>query len=244
MNVGKETLSHSDNFVMTGHRVAGFEGKDAAFIAHLVANSMTIRIPGTTILILVATSLALSGCVSSPTYGTGKTAGSQLLTDISDIASIAPKKSKGIEYAPRPELVRPVAGAPLPQPQESAKVQAGGVWPESPEAKRDRLRAEATAAQDDPLFVAKIKNDGFGVQKEELTPAEQQASFRAARKANTAGSPTSRTYLSEPPLDYRAPAATAATGDLGEPEKKKERRLKKEASKGKSKSWRDFVPWL
>jgi hypothetical protein len=141
----------------------------------------------------------------------------------------------------------PGAGAPRRRraSARAAKTLAAANWPESPEQRRIRLKAEATAAQNDPLFVPTIKNDGYGVQTAALTPAEQQARFRAARKANTAGSPTSRAFLSEPPLEYRAPAATAEAGVLGEDELKKEKRLKREAQKKSgSKSWRDLVPWL
>jgi hypothetical protein len=204
---------------------------------------MAFRTPLLAILLAGTSSIALTGCVSSPTYGTGKTSGAQLLEDVSNVANVVPKGQKEkIDYAPRPELVRPAAGAALPPPQESAKASAN--WPESPEQRRARLKAEATAAQDDPLYVPTIKNDGYGVQKGQLTPEEQQARFRAARKANTAGSPNSRAFLSEPPLDYRQPSDTAPVGDLGEDEKKKERRLKREATKGKGRNWRDFVPWL
>ncbi len=206
---------------------------------------MAIRGFGIVFGIVSLAGLILGGCVSSPTYGTGKTSSAQLGEDLSNIISIAPKPKEKIDYAPRPDLVRPAAGAPLPAPQESAKTVAAANWPESPEQRRARLKADATAAQNDPLFVPTIKNDGFGVQTAALTPAEQQASFRAARKANTAGSPNTRAFLSEPPLEYRAPSETAAVGEIGEDELKKEKRLKREASKKSgSKSWRDFVPWL
>lgn len=226
---------------MSGHALAGFCGEGAAD-DKLVKQQMALRSPVLVFLFAGASSLALSGC-QSPTYGTGKTSGSQLLEDVGSIASVVPKgKTEKIAYTPRPELVRPAAGAPLPPPQENAKASAN--WPESPEERRTRLKAEATAAQDDPLFVPKIKNDGFGVQEGQLTPEEQQARFQAARKANTAGSSNKRAFLSEPPLDYRIPAETAPVGDVGEDEKKKERRLKREATKGKGRTWRDLVPWL
>ena len=206
---------------------------------------MAIRANTFTLTVLAAGGLALAGCVSSPTYGTGKTANSQLLEDVGNMATLKSKPKEKIDYAPRPELVRPAAGAPLPAPQQGAKAAAAANWPESPEQRRARLRADATAAQDDPLFVPTIKNDGYGVQAATLTPEEQQARFRAARQANTAGSPNTRAFLSEPPLEYRQPADSAAVGDLGEDEKKKERRLKREAlKKGGGKTWRDFVPWL
>lgn len=230
---------------MTGLAPAGIKRQERAWIWFLVITGMAIRNFGAVFGVLAASVLVMSGCVSSPTYGTGKTASSQLLEDVSSIASIAPKPKSKIDYAPRPELVRPAAGAALPAPQESAKTVAAANWPESPEQRRIRLKADATAAQDDPLFVPTIKNDGYGVQTAALTPDEQQARFRAARKANTAGSPTSRTFLSEPPLNYRVPSDTAEVGNIGEDEKKKERRLKREAQKkGGGKSWRDFVPWL
>jgi hypothetical protein len=206
---------------------------------------MAIRDFGIAIGLMSAAGLALGGCVSSPTYGTGKSSSAQLAEDLSGIMSIAPKPKEKIDYAPRPELVRPAAGEALPAPKDSAKTLAAANWPESPEQRRARLKADATAAQNDPLFVPTIKNDGFGVQEGSLTPAEQQARFRAARKANSAGSPNTRAFLSEPPLEYRAPADTAAVGELGEDELKKERRLKREAQKKSGgRTWRDFVPWL
>jgi hypothetical protein len=206
---------------------------------------MVNRISGISFGLLGMAALALGGCVSSPTYGTGRSSGAQLADDLGNIISVGPKTKEKIDYAPRPDLVRPAAGEGLPAPQDSAIDVASANWPESPEQRRARLRAEATAGQNDPNFVSKIKNDGFGVQTAALTPAEQQAKFRAARKSNTAGSPNKRAYLSEPPLEYRDPAASAEVGALGEDELKKERRLKREASKkAGGKSWRDFVPWL
>ncbi len=53
-----------------------------------------------------------------------------------------------------------------------------------------------------------------------------------------------RRTLTEPPLEYRVPAATAAADELGEDEYKKERRLKREAKKKGGSTWRDLVPWL
>ncbi len=47
--------------------------------------------------------------------------------------------------------------------------------------------------------------------------------------ASKQGNPTVRRTLTEPPLEYRQPAATAPTDELGEDEFKKQRRLKAEA---------------
>jgi hypothetical protein len=54
-----------------------------------------------------------------------------------------------------------------------------------------------------------------------------------------------RRTLTEPPVEYRQPVATAPADELGEDEYKKQRRLKAEAKKaGGGSSWRDLVPWL
>ncbi len=81
------------------------------------------------------------GLRRSPTYGTDKTANEQLLGDVSNILSLGPQKRARIEYKPRPDLVRPVKGAPaaLPPPQDSITTAGTGAWPESPEQKRARL---------------------------------------------------------------------------------------------------------
>lgn len=211
---------------------------------------------------LVVSALALAGCMSSPTYGTDKTSSEQLIGDLSNAFSLAPPKHQAIDYKPRPELVKPAPGQKesLPQPQDSITQTASAEWPESPEQRRARLRAEATEHRDDPNFDSPIIND-IGVKPEtpkqvtngpgSITTARNSGND-AARKAeinrrlveSQQGDPTSRKYLSEPPLTYRAAADTAPKNDIGEDEYKKERRLKKEAAarSGKS-SWGDWWPW-
>ena len=73
---------------------------------------MTRRHPARAALLapLVASGLALSGCMSSPTYGTDKTASEQLVGDLSNAFSIAPQKRPAIDYKPRPALVKPAPG--------------------------------------------------------------------------------------------------------------------------------------
>jgi hypothetical protein len=207
-------------------------------------------------------SLALGGCMSSPTYGTDKTAGSQLFDDVSNMASISPKKTSQIAYNPRPDLVRPAEGkAPqLPDPQSGIDTANNPNWPESPEARRKRIRDVATANQNNPNFTPEVEND-FTVatpQKNDMSQAgtyndkvppnqgaqkDASAEFRARKLTATAGSPTTRRYLSEPPLAYRQPAPTAATNDLGEDEAKKERERKAAAKKDKGFSLKNLIPW-
>ncbi|MDR0251831.1 MAG: hypothetical protein LBI75_01445, partial [Brucellaceae bacterium] len=116
-------------------------------------------------------SLGLAGCVSDPTYGTGKSASSQLLDDMSSIATMGPKRNTGLEYKPRPDLVKPVAGQKesLPQPQQSVARAGDPSWPESPEERRKRLRAEMMekAAEQDDVLMEKYL-DGTSLTIEEI----------------------------------------------------------------------------
>ena len=54
----------------------------------------------------------------------------------------------------------------------------------------------------------------------------QGEAFQRKLAASKQGSPTVRRTLTEPPLEYRQPAPTAAADELGEDEYKKQRRLK------------------
>lgn len=210
---------------------------------------------------LVASGLALAGCVGSPTYGTDKTAGEQLAGDLSGAFSFAPKRKEQIDYKPRPTLVKPAPGQKeaLPAPQDSIQT-ASAEWPESPEQRRARLRADATAHQDDPDYQSQIvddvQTDPESVRKAmadsgsshppRWTPADSDKGRAAEIQRRLAdskqGDPNTRKYLSEPPVQYRVASDTAPQGDLGEDEYKKERRLKKEAGKGSG--WFDWLPSL
>jgi hypothetical protein len=202
--------------------------------------------------------MLVAGCVSSPTYGTARTANAQLTSDLSSMFSMRTNRGAAPDYRPRPELVKPATTTELPQPQESITA-SSSEWPESPEQKRARILSEISdepGNNADPLVVddmggPKPKRASFETpsqrQDREAAPQSAQES-RATRErynkrvAETTVSPTSRKYLSEPPLEYRVPAATAPVGDVGEDEAKKARRLKKAARKGGG--WRDLVPWL
>ncbi|RWF42056.1 MAG: hypothetical protein EOS65_10355, partial [Mesorhizobium sp.] len=194
---------------------------------------------------LVVSGLALSGCMGSPTYGTDKPAATQLADDLSSAFSITPKRKEQIDYKPRPDLVKPAPGQKgnLPPPQESIET-ASADWPESPEQRRARLRADATAHQDDPAYQSQIvddvQTDPAAVKKAmadsasshppRWTPADSDKGRAAEIQRRMAegkqGDPNTRKYLSEPPLAYRVASDAAPQGELGEDEYKKERRLK------------------
>jgi hypothetical protein len=216
---------------------------------------------------LVVSGLLVSGCMSSPTYGTGTTQAKQLTTDVTTMFSLKPKPATA-EYAPRPELVKPTTPTTeLPAPQENIVASAGDQWPESPEQRRARIRADATENREKQGWEPEVIND-ISADEQPKSAAARGASPRgvesgvaAAGKAEDLnkkgaearlklaatkqGSPTVRRTLTEPPIEYRQPAPTAATDELGEDEYKKQRRLKAEAAKAAGNtSWRDLVPWL
>ena len=104
---------------------------------------------------VIASSLLLGGCMSSPTYGTDKTATEQLLSDVSNIASVQSKRKAPIDYKPRPELVRPAKGedlTQLPAPQDDVTSSTNPDWPELPEQRRTRLVNEINENRDKPGF--------------------------------------------------------------------------------------------
>lgn len=207
---------------------------------------------------LLSVALLASGCLSSPTYGTDKTATEQLVQDVTSVVSLAPPKKAPIDYKPRAELVKPAPGqaAELPAPQQRLASADNPEWPESPEQRRARLRQEATENQDNPGYKSPIINDMAlaepapaprdshtrQIGETDRTDDQKRQEVLRLRAEQRQGSPTNRKYLSEPPLDYRQPAATAATDELGEDELKKQRRAKKAASKGWS--VKDYIPWL
>jgi len=206
---------------------------------------------------LIAASLTLSGCLG-PTYGTDKSSTVQLMDDLGNIASIGQKnKSAGIEYKPRPAIVQPSDTANLPAPQQNV-VENNPAWVESPEETRARLIAEADANPNGTGFRSPLARqgtssgagvntvgraaDGPPTERDTLQSNKQREAYKEARKIQQGAYSDRRRYLSDPPLTYRQPAATAPVGDLGEPERAKERRRIAEATKAGT-GKRSWWPW-
>lgn len=201
---------------------------------------------------------SVAGCLAGPTYGTGKGSNEQLLEDITGVLSLGPKDEARIEYKPRPELVK-TASAELPAPQDPVATGSNPAWPESPEERRARVRADATTKRDDPNFRPEVDADSGPVASAQqvrhtrgdsvpmdgtsgVVGAEsQRQDFKRRLAQSQQGSPTTRRYLSEPPLEYRVPSATAPTDELGEDEWRKERDRKREARKKPGRSWADVL---
>jgi hypothetical protein len=203
----------------------------------------------------------VSGCMNSPTYGTDKTANKQLMEDLSNIASFQGKKRPPIEYSPRPDLVKPSkeSVAVLPQPQDPITQTAAADWPESPEQRLARIRADATANQNNPNYDSPVVPDvmesnassgrekklgqawrAFESGNQSLAELNAEKAKYAKRKQELdAANAGNRRYLSDPPPDYEQAYVSAPQGDPGEDEYKKERRKKREATRNRA--WWDQI---
>ncbi|MCF3641459.1 hypothetical protein LXM94_15910 [Rhizobium sp. TRM95111] len=190
---------------------------------------------------LIGAMLLLSGCIGGPTYGTDKTAGEQLVDDLGNAVMLRPGngEEREIKYQPRGSLVLPKDENKLVEPQQSlAGSDNNPQWVEAPEETRQRLRHEATENRHNPAYVSPLQKQGDTARK--LSAAEQREAYRAARREQQGLYADKRRYLSDPPLEYRQ-VPEEAVADLGEPEKDKERRRKKEAAiAGTGSSWWPF----
>lgn len=190
---------------------------------------------------------AASAC-QAPTYGTDKTATSQLAEDVSGILSLGPKKRTPIDYKPRPDLVKPSSTDVLPPPQQNVASSGSPEWPESPEQRLARIRNDATLNQNNALYQSPVEDDlpSVASKRQELGRSDrldesgyeppkdnrrQREEFNRRLALMKQGDPNKRRYLSDPPLTYRQPAADAPTDDIGEDEAKKERARRAAAQK-------------
>jgi hypothetical protein len=180
---------------------------------------------------LLGASFVLTGCMG-PTYGTGKSAGEQLAEDVGNAVMLIPdnKEAKNIRYQPRGGLVVPKDETALASPQQSVAGKDNPQWLENPEEMRQRLRDEADANSNDVNYRSPLASQNATNRK--LSTAEQTAAYREARRLQMGTYSDQRRYLSDPPLDYRR-LPEEAQADLGEPERVKERRRKKEAKAAK-----------
>ncbi len=204
---------------------------------------------------IAALPLIVSGCVGSSTYGTGKTSGEHLMEGLGGLVG-SPEKKAPINYTPRPGLVEPPKEAALPQPLEDGTSTSN--LPEDPEQRRARLRGEAPKAHERsgaiPLDFMKKKRDPDSTTqrvatkpytRDETLEPNYDARYNRKRflkyKAEIAGvsGAAPRKYLTEPPSQYRTPADTAVSGEVGIDEEVKARKAKGK----KSWSWRDLNPF-
>lgn len=174
--------------------------------------------------------LSLSGCLG-PTYGTDKSAGEQLVEDLSTAVKLGRSDRTVIQYNPRPDLVKPEDTSTLPPPQQNIvkASEATGEWPESQEERLARIRKEAEEGKVRRNLALKVDENGKVINDDGVAAARID--------------PAQRVYLTDPPAEYRTPAGTADYGDLGVSESKKERARKRASNDGEG-GWRRWVPWL
>jgi hypothetical protein len=205
---------------------------------------------------LCASALTLGGCLG-PTYGTDKNATEQLIEDLSTSVKLGKKPAPPIQYNPRPGLVKPTDTSALPLPQENLE-STSDQWPESPEERLARIRAEADEGQIQSGLTRRAGGGGIvnapgqgfaasprdrGDTAGELSRQNRIAEKRQDQQLQAKANPTQRRYLTDPPTEYRQPLPTAPYGDLGKSEASKERARKKSLVEPKS-GWRKLVPWL
>ncbi len=177
--------------------------------------------------------LVLTGCVSGTTYGTGVSQEEQTIQDLSNMLTLQ-KPRNNIDYSPRPDLIVPQDKQALVEPIDDAATSSNPQWPETPEERIARVRAEAgeiDARTGDYSVEDQLrKKEGIAIQKasgEKFVPgltdrdgnvvlyrgdsqARQQVITEKKKYELTTGA--SRRYLTEPPIEYKIPAETAATG--------------------------------
>jgi hypothetical protein len=194
----------------------------------------TYRVAGT-LIALSAAAFAASSCMG-PTYGTDKTANEQLVDDLGDAFSLAPAKKTTLAYQPRGPLVKPVNDKALVAPEKNIAGRDNPQWVESPEEARLRLKAEAdenanNGSYRSPLAVSVTEG-------KVMSPEQQRAAYREARKLQDGRYTDRRRFVSEPPLEYRQVDDPSKLENLGESELVKERQRKKDAAiAGSGRQW-------
>lgn len=179
---------------------------------------------------------AVSGCVGGTTYGTGVSQEKQTLTDMYTMFNLKTEKPK-IDYSARPDLIVPQNKQALVQPVDIETTTSNPEWPETPEERIARVRAQA--GELDPRTgeykreELLRKKEGIAIEQgyseKKFIPGRtdrdgnptiyggegSQASRQEVlqRKAELSGSlGASRKYLTEPPVQYRVPVSSAPSG--------------------------------
>ncbi len=187
---------------------------------------------GACLSLVMAGSSMMSGCASSPTYGTDKTAMEQLTDDLGQSVSLTGPgpKNAGVKYTPRPSLVMPAQDQKetLVAPQQNIATKDNPQWVESPEEARSRLVKEADENSDNPSYRSPLASSA--IEGGRQTSEAQSKAYREARALQKGAYIDQRRYISDPPTEYRAVDDAAKLDDLGTPEQKKDKQRKKDAA--------------
>lgn len=185
---------------------------------------------------LLLLTAGLGGC--GATYGTGESPEMQLFSEMTGGLMDRDKKEP-INYNPRAPLVMPPtqAASALPPPVQTASA-ANANWPMDP----DQVSGGPDIPDDDnpnndinqaeyrrllPLAGAMQRpryewdnNNMDDEARDIIHSSEQQAAVRRAMNDAEGFTRTERRFLTDPPLDYREPSATAPVGEAAVPKKR------------------------
>lgn len=191
-------------------------------------------------LVMAAIGLLLSGCNAGTTYGTGVSHEKQTISDMYNILSFK-RKAPTIDYSARPDLIVPENTAALPEPVDSESTTSNPEWPETPEQRIARIRAQAGEIDprtgDYSLEEQLRRKEGINIETYDaagtfipgktdrdgnmsLNPGldEKARAKVMQRKAELDGKVdgtrvTQRRFLTEPPVEYRTPYSSAPAGE-------------------------------
>jgi hypothetical protein len=195
------------------------------------------RLPAAAAAILT---LALAGCQSGMTYGTGTSPGMQTVQDLTGLATGMGGGSKEpIDYKPRPRLVPPPATAALPPPVDPNAPALAANWPVDPDLQRAALKADIASREEaglplpafslppgaTPTPLAASIDPNRPMTKEEIeTVRKAFAAAKGTVAVDANGNPVRR-YLTDPPNVYRVPDSEAAVALADMPKSKKKKFL-------------------
>jgi hypothetical protein len=207
---------------------------------------------------LMASAIVLSSCSGGTTYGTGSSHEVATMKGVANIFSLKSKQEK-VEYQSRPDLVMPANKQALPAPVTSQDAVPNDQWPVSPEQRIASVRnaapepdwrtgelpveylnskkegiaiSRADKASRSPVwakeeqYLQDFQNDANGVsESKKAQELKDQISYSSGAK---------RKFLTEPPVEYRQPSATAEAGDLGITEEELAARKKAEIEENRA----------
>ncbi len=186
---------------------------------------------------LTGSALALAGCQSGVTYGTGKTPAMQTVEDLAGIAMLGTTETERIDYRPRAGVVTPPSAAALPVPGSGQPVSASVAnWPNDPDAQRARIRAEAAerertgaampnlnlprSAPTGPVVMRDAEQEAMGTPESKARARQMFADARGGVAVDENGVPVRR-YITDPPSEYRMPDPNAPVEIAEKPKQRK-----------------------
>jgi len=180
---------------------------------------------------LLTVAVALGGCETTSTYGTGESPELAILREVT--GGLGAPKPEPIDYQPRAPLVLPPSTAQLPAPVETAET-ADAQWPGASDApsgsrfgsekpgddisQEDYRRLKPLARMADAR--RSLPNDDDNPVYDIFDNRNARDEFKAAIDDAEGVGRTGRRYLTDPPEAMREPAATAPV-EFEEIEKKR-----------------------